>query len=116
MELGHHLLRTLEVIVPETLDGFSCSPAEEGVFLVVPVSRDGIHAEVFPEAGEDVIGLGQIVLEVHQDGNGLSGDVPAAYPHAEVFRGGLALPGTEQGGIFQEIRVLRPVHPDVRTY
>ena len=56
------------------------------------------------------------MLEVHQDGDGLSGDVPAAYPQTEVFLCSLLFPGAEQGGIFQEIRVLRPVHPYVRAY
>ena len=113
MELGHHFLAALQVEIPETLDHLAGGIAEDGAFLVIPVSSDRVHSIVFPIGREDVIGLGKILLVIHQDGQGLSGDVPAADPEPEPLLQGLGLPGTVQHRIFQEIRIVGPVHPHI---
>ena len=116
MELGHHLLTALQVVIPEAFYHATGNDAEHGRFLVIPVAGNGIYAIVAPQATQNVIGLGQEGFVVYQNGDGLSGDVPAAHTETETLRGRLGFPGTVQHGVFQKIRVAGAVHPHVRSH
>ena len=113
VELGHHFFPALEIVVPETLDYAACNNAEHRALLVIPVAGDGIHAVIPPEGGQHIVGLGQELLVVYQDGEGLPGDVPPAHTEPDALSQGLRLPGTVQQRIFQEIRIVAAVHPYV---
>ena len=115
VELGHHLLISLEVVVIEALDHAAGKDAEHGRFLVVPVSRKGVHAEIPPQRGQEFIGLGQELLVVYQNGHGLARNVPSADTETETLRERLRLPRAVQHGVFQEIGVADAVHPYIRA-
>ena len=113
VELGHHLFSSLEIVVAEALYHAAGQDTEHGRFLIVPVAGEGIHSEVFPEVSQDGIGLREMLLVIHQDGQGLSGNVPSSHAEDQSFAAGLLLPGAVQHRVFQEIRVAGAVHPDI---
>ena len=105
VELGDHLFGITEIEVVETLDHTPGGIAEQGRFLVVPVAGNGVHPEVPPAGGKDFVLIRKKTLEIHQDGIGFSGNVPASYPHSDSLGGRLSLPGLEKSGVLQEIRI-----------
>ena len=115
MELRHHLLSSLEVVVVEALYHPSRGNAEHGGFFVIPIARDGIHAVHLPHFSQDFVCMRKEGLVIYQDGQRLSGDVPASNPETESLGLGLGLPRAVQHGVFQEIRISGTVHPNIRA-
>ena len=115
VELGNHLLPALEVIIPETLYHAACDDPEYGRLLVIPVSGDGVYAEVIPQGSQDVIGLGEELLVIHEDCHRAAGDVPPPHAEAEALSESLRLPRAVEHRVFQKIRIVTSVHPDIRA-
>ena len=111
VELGHHFLPSLEVVIAEALDHAAGEHAKYGRFLVIPVAREGIHSEILPQVSQNGIGFRQMLLVIYQNGHGLARNVPPAHPEDQALGTGLRLPGAVQHRIFQEVRVAGTVHP-----
>ena len=115
VELGDHLVGRTQVLLVETLDDPPGHVTEQDVFLVVPVAGDGVHAVLLPVFAEDLVGIGQELLIIDQDGDRPPGHVPASDADLDSVLGGASLPSLEKMDVLREIRVVIGVHPYVRT-
>ena len=116
VELSDHLVGRTEVVAVETLYHLSCSISEQGGFLIVPVSCQGIHAEPFPVFGQNIVLIRQELLEIHQYRGRLSLDVPSADTESQPLGRSLCLPVPVQERILDEIRIALRIHPHIGTH
>ena len=115
VELSHDLAGRADIVAGEALHDFACGIAEQEGLDVFPVAVERIDAVFLPIVGEDLVLVGDEILEIDQDGYRFARDVPAADPNAQSLVGCEFSPGFEEFVVHYELGVLTGVHPNVRA-
>ena len=116
VELCDNFIRRAEIITIETLYHLSCRISEQGRLAVIPVSSNGVHTESLPIVRKYLVLFCNELLEIHQNSNRLTGNVPFPYPYPQSFGSSLCLPVPVQHRIFNKVRIAFRIHPYIRSY
>ena len=107
VEVGDHVLRLQVVEAVEVLDKHPRGVGEDGRLVVVTVGREGIHPEVGPHLGVDVVLQLEERFKLHQEGYRAPRHVPPAGAYLETaVRPRVLPPGPVQVGLLDEPGVL----------
>ncbi len=91
---------------------FAAGVTEQHRLNIIPAAGQRVHAEAFPQPGEELAGIVPFA-EIHQDDFGAAGDIPASEAAFQLFIHQRVSQGVPAGLVcFHESRVILQIRAD----